>query len=87
MEIVDQLTANEKRTLGCLYEEMRMARIKLTPEINGLLIAEFEKETKPRRKWFIACLILDIHESAESFFQHHKGLDESDNHIFIESPE
>ena len=87
MEIVDQILVHEKRTRGCLHTEMDKAQIKRTPESDDLLIAEFEKETNLRRKWFIACLIQNIHESANRFFEHHKGFDEYDNHIFIESPE
>ena len=43
MEIIEQISAAEKRTRGCLKTEMNDARIVLTPEDYELLVAEFEK--------------------------------------------
>ena len=87
MEIIEQISAAEKRTRGCLKTEMNDARIVLTPEDYELLVAEFEKETNQRRKWVIACIIINYHEDAEMFFHTHRGVDEYGNDIFIENPE
>jgi len=57
----------------------------------SLLITDFNKESNPRRKWIIACMIHEYDESANKFFdenrQYIKGsvsdyllLEESDQH-------
>jgi hypothetical protein len=87
IEIIDEISADEKRTRGCLDTQIHDARIEGMGEIDEFLIAEFEKETNLRRKWVIALVIRNYHPPAEVFAGAHTHDDGDGNQIFVESPE